>query len=1023
MFEVSHININIYTTLIEEIFEVNNLKITFLHTPLTTKGPLDPQEPLDTEKIESLILNGYNEKAAEELFGIIENYETHSNKELIYRSLSLLNLICDKSPSISLRAIKNLSHFINDSDSWIRLVSLEISYQISLFRPNLLIDLLNKIRERIYDKDPSVRRLTVKIIGNLILSLHMDLGELQEMIEEYTEKLMDNDWKVKLNVIKTIQKILNQDYTKIQNLEPLLSMVIINLRDEDDDVARAAAELLKIHGTYFLTKEKIFYILLNLLYNEENRVKELIIWLFGEIGKEKSSEIILIIPKLINLLKEKDYRIQLKVIEALVNIAENNFDQIWANLLHSMLETSDSNYRNSLINAIFHLSRKNITEIFPYLFEELENPSENIREGIALVFKRLFEEYQIEIENEITKILYQLESRFWRERKKTIILLQNICFILESKKIAVWITIELNNALKIEKDPEVKEEVIYALKNVKTNFLDIDDTIERIKNELSIFQKRIIEFQKIPAQFREKLNSYIQNFKFNDTEIQLNEKYDKILKKIKKFNHSINKFEYKRLAFDLIEEWEETRVQIIEELSIIKGFISEICEEKKTVYVSNLKENINVIIDRINVLKAEFEYVKESKFEADLDEQLSAIELSSIKDDKLSYITQIRKKLFKLDGDIRELLIDNVEFNEIFKDLLQKWVATKIEIQEYLNDLDRQIKLMKDKLIDYILQAEPISTSSESKKINGISTELSYQLLQGHIQSIITERIDGMKNFNEDFNKLVNKLEILIKKNEFSDAKRLIEMNSAQTQNYIEEAEKQIDVILGKEKIFEDNNIFNLYVRPYLNKFNASKELLINKSKNFVRKSNNKLYLNQIKYYLKIINPIKIDLLASYIKLDSESVKDLALKFINKNKLNAKIINDKIYFQQIESEIPGSKEILFFKNIKTIGNEIYLNFKLTNPSNFDFKDLQVSLKVPSYLNFQRKESFPKFLQINELKHGKIFKFNYVLKVDKQKELKKNLFDPTADEIKLDLHYRDQFDIARKTTKHIDLYFP
>ena len=976
---------------------------------------------LDTEKIESLILNGYNEKAAEEIFGIIENYDNHSDKELIYRSLSFLNLICDKTPSISLRAISNITHFINDSDSWIRLVSLEISYQISLFRPNLLIELIDKIRGRLYDQDSSVRRLTVKIIGNLILSLHIDLSELQEIIEEYTEKLMDNDWKVKFNVIKTIQKILNQDYTKIRDLEPLLSMVIINLRDEDDDVARAAAELLKIHGTYFLSKEKILYILLNLLYNEENRVKELIIWLFGEIGKEKSSEIISIIPKLINLLKEKDYRIQLKVIEALVNIAENNFDQIWANLLHSILEASDSNYRNSLINAIFHLCRKNITDIFPYLFEELENPSENIREGIALVFKRLFEEYQIEIENEITKILYQLESRFWRERKKTIVLLQNICFILESKKIAVWITIELNNTLKVEKDPEIKEEIIYTLKNIKTNFPDIDNTIERINNELTIFQKRIIEFQKIPAQFREKLNSYIQNFKFNTTEIQLNEKYNKILKKVKKFHHIINRFEYKRLAFDLIEDWEETRVQIIEELSIIKGFISEICEEKKAEFIFDLKEIINIIIDRINILKAEFEFVKESKFEVDLDAQLSSIELIDMKDDTLGYITQIRKKLFKLDGDIRELLINNVEFNEIFKDLLQKWVATKIEIQEYLNDLDRQIKLMKDKLIDYILQAEPMTISSESKKINGFSTELSFQLLQGHIQSIITEKIEGMKKFNEDFNKLVDKLDFLIKKSEFSNAKRLIEMNSAQIQNFIEESENQIDAILGKEKIFEDNNIFNLYIRPYLDKFNASKELLINRLKNFIRKSINKLYLNQIKHYLKVINPIKLDLLANYIKLDIERLKDLVLKFINKNKLNAKVINEKLYFQQIESEMPDSKEILFFKNIKTIGNEIYLNFKLTNPSNFDFKDLQISLKVPSYLDIQRKDSYPKFLQINELKPGKIFKFNYVLKVDKQKELKKNLFDPTADEIKLDLHYRDQFDIARKTTKHIDLF--
>jgi HEAT repeat protein len=439
---------------------------------------------LDTEKIETLILNGYNEKAAEEIFSFVEDYSNYNKKDLIYRCFSLLNLICDKLPSISLRTVKNIPLFINDTDSWIRLSTLEILYQISLFRPNLLIEMIGKIRGRLYDKDPTVRRLSVKIIGNLILTIHIDLEKLQEIIEEYTEKLMDNDWKVKLNVVKTIQKILNQDYTKIKNLEPLLSMVIINLRDEDDDVAKAAAELLKIHGTYFLSKEKLFYILLNLLYNEKGRVKELIIWLFGEIGKEKSPEIISIIPKLISLLKEDDYRIQLKVIEALVNIAENNFDQIWANLLNSMLETGSTYYRNSITNALFQLSQNNITEIFPYLFEELENPSENIREGIILVFKRLFEEYQVEIENEITRIIYKLESQYWRERKQTITLLNQICFILKNHKIAAWITIELNKSLQNEKDPEVKEEIVYTLDNIKSNFKEIDKTLDRINNEL-----------------------------------------------------------------------------------------------------------------------------------------------------------------------------------------------------------------------------------------------------------------------------------------------------------------------------------------------------------------------------------------------------------------------------------------------------------------------------------------------------------------------------------------------------------
>ena len=132
------------------------------------------------------------------------------------------------------------------------------------------------------------------------------------------------------------------------------------------------------------------------------------------------AEIIPIIPKLINLLKENNYRIQLRVIDSLVTIAENNFDQIWANLI-TALYTGDSEFRNTVINALYHLCQNNIIEIFNYIFEEFENPSENVRDGVALVFKRLYEEYQVEIENEITKILYSLESKYWRERKKTII--------------------------------------------------------------------------------------------------------------------------------------------------------------------------------------------------------------------------------------------------------------------------------------------------------------------------------------------------------------------------------------------------------------------------------------------------------------------------------------------------------------------------------------------------------------------------------------------------------------------------
>jgi HEAT repeat protein/polyhydroxyalkanoate synthesis regulator phasin len=969
---------------------------------------------LDEKEIEKLILNGNYEDAAEIIFKVLQAQENFSN-EIIYKSLNLLNYICDKTPSISLNSVKVISSIINEPNSWIRLVSLEILYQISMYRPNLLIELIDKIRARLFDQESQIRRLAVKIMGKLLLSLHVDEEELQEYIGEFIERLIDEDWNVKILVIKTLKKLLNQDFTKIPDLEPLLSIVIVNLRDEDEDVARSSAELLKILGTYFLSKEKIMYILLNLLQNEKSRVKELIIWLFGEIGKEKSSEIIPIIPKLINFLREDDYRIQLRVIEALVNISKNNLDQIWSNLIHA-LDSEEDEVKNSVLNALYHLCQNNILDIFNYIFEELENPSENVRESVAKTLQRLYEEYQVEIENEITKILYNLDSKYWRERKKSIVLLRTICFILNVQKIAVWIYIELDKVLDDEKDPDVRNEIIHTLKNIKANFERIEEIIKKVNFELELFSNKIKEFQKAPAKFREDLNGYIEEFRFNETEIELNNEYRNILKQIKAFNKRLNKFEYKRLAFNLIEDWEETKLQIIDELSLIKGFISELCDEKKEEFTKSLKEKVRVFYDRISILRVQYDVLKEYDFPDNLDESVFTEPEDKELEEKFNQITQLRNYLFKLDDEIRELILNNVEF-DIFKNLLRTWVGVKIEIQEYLSNLDKKIKVIKDKMVEYFIEIQNRKQNIDTK-LSNITNELGFQLFQGHIHSIISQGIEGFKNFNENFENLNKKIDQLIKKTEFNDAKKIMEMNQKQIQNFIEDYENQIDTIIGK--ITDDNNIFDLYIRPLLTKFIESKEMLIIKSKSFKQKNLAKLYLNQINYYLEVMNPIKINNLSSYMDLEVDDLNELLVNFINKNKLNAKVIEDSLHSPKME-DLYESKDLLLFRTTKTIGNLITLDFKLSNPTSLSFRDLQITLKTPLYISFVKKESFPRFLFVNELKSGNAFKFKYLLKRNRIDERK--ISDPSSDQITLNIFYRDPFNITRKITKKIDLLLP
>jgi len=364
------------------------------------------------------------------------------------------------------------------------------------------------------------------------------------------------------------------------------------------------------------------------------------------------------------------------------------------------------------------------------------------------------------------------------------------------------------------------------------------------------------------------------------------------------------------------------------------------------------------------------------------------------------------------------LFINNLEFSDIFKALLRKWITVKISIQEYLSDLDHQIEVMKEEIVDNYLNIKP---SMDESKIEDLKNELAFQLLQGHIQSVFSHGMEVFKKFNENFDKLSTKIELLIKKKEFINAKQLLEMNTSQIHNFIEETEQQIDKFIAREKIFQHNNVYNLFVRPYLEKWNASKELIINKLRIFLRRQEDTLNLSQFKYYLKVMNPIKLRLLSSYVGMEVDEVKESLLNYINKDKLNAKIVANSLYSLKIETDIIDSQNLLFFKNIKSIGNKIFLNFKLNNPTNFDFKDIQITLKLPTYLKFLKRESFPRFLNLPELKQGSIFKFNYILKINKK--IRKDISDPNVDEIKLVLYYRDPFNFNKKTTKKINFLLP
>ena len=938
---------------------------------------------LHLKEIEQLVIKGSYEKATNHLLEKVEQYRLQKDTEQIYNCLNLLTKICDKSPEISLKTAKSLESLINEQDSWVRVACLDILDRISRYRPNLLIDLLDEIKSRLYDRDNSVRRLAVKTLGTLILNLHIDSEKLTHIVSEYTEKLMDDDWEVKLNVIRTIKAICKKKPSHIERLEPLLSMVLVHLRHEDSEIAKSSAELLKRLGLKFISKEKVFYLLLNLLHNEDPPVQKYIIWLFGEIGEERPNEIISFIPKIINFFKIDDYRIQNKVIGALTKIAGSNFKQVWASFIAAISETSLKSDRNSLGHALFQLSQDHIPKIFPIIFEELDNPSENVRETVSLVLKRLFSEYQIEVENEISKILSKTESRYWRERKNAIQLIEKLISIghIFPKRIIMWICLELNNNLDKEDDVEVKKEIRYTLDKIHSRFPNTQEEIKEIETQISFLRKKIKKFNKIPSDFRETLNSYMDNFKFNTTEVQLNQLYDEILQKIQNFDKEINKFQYKRLAFEILEEWEETKIQIIDELTIIRSHISEMLKKKEKEYKADLKAKINVLIDKINILKAQFDYIKEDPIEEELEGELSPelFSKATLKE-KFDNISLIRKNLLNLDLSIRELLINNVEFDELFKPLIDKWVSVKVEIQINLNKWDKKIKEMKDYIVED-LKENGVSIKSQKDKETP-EKDIIFQIVQSRINSIVTYGFNGLKKLHQNMENSNVKLNSLIRKGQFNNAKKMIQEISSQIKAFIDETENKIDSLIEKREIFKEyNDGFNLYINPVLKQWNDSKELIIRKLRKFENNSKENLFLNQIKHYLNISNPISFEILSNHIKMDKERIKELVFNYIDEEKLDAKIQNSSLYIPTLKTNGAEIYQPNLYKQIRTVGNHLELSLRLNNTSNHDFKDLFIKLETPNYIEIRGTN----FFEIDKLKALQEFQFKYLLKVNKKEK--------------------------------------
>ncbi len=675
-----------------------------------------------------------------------------------------------------------------------------------------------------------------------------------------------------------------------------------------------------------------------------------------------SSKIEFLYDKALNFLKLKDYNSlndSLKILSKEFNETFNNIQDNLSKEEKDEFERELSNF-NSKINTAWNLYKKNNTvkskieyenalqqfyllseKLKDYLKElsKIKSPSKiddslspsvfSSYESLVEEAKKLLEKGEVEKAKEVyeqLKKLYheELPKQFELQRES----LKKNLFTL-SKDLTFALDYEQKN--RFEKG---KKEILDLLKKVldslKNN--DFDTSNMYMKYIMNIFNKLPPGFEEEKKVLQEKivnLNLKIANYKKKLLDEALSEELKEIESLRKKFDvaiknknveeaktiYSLLKKRYLLLPSDILPEKIDVHIKILDDfkkLSLLQKNIFLEENKNKIEECKNIIKNINVLIEKNDIDKAEEEYsVLQNKIQEISDyffEDKALLQNDSLivykkildksKDyykesfeksynDIISFIEQGKKFVDKNNLELAEE--SYVKALKLYSNLKPVFVDKKKELKDKLFELYKKIVLAKDL---NIIEEKSFSIHENYNKLLNLIVDAHHKISSNHLD-IFPNIVD----------------EILVLKN--SLPKNILEKNKSILEE-IKTLEEEKNIYLSAKKI-DDSLLYNKIDEKQIDVFINT----LSKYKKFLESLNENN--NLLDYILEVINKLqyfKQKTIDSFVTIKHKNKK--LNKKLNKN-LNKKLEeklgeesnkNVNVDFEKINSRIKKIKSIL-----------------------------------------------------------------------------------------------------------------
>ena len=686
-----------------------------------------------------------------------------------------------------------------------------------------------------------------------------------------------------------------------------------------------------------------------------------------------------------------------------INYSENSQNEINENI--KQLEIKYNEEKKNIENNFLEINNKYIKNKEEISKEELETLLNDYQ-------KQILNLIDIKFNKEKSNIIFNTQNEFFKKEK------EYVKMVILNEKFKI-----LNTIREIEHNYEMKISNLINNKFNSTSFLNNNPDLTKINeltfekqqllsNNYSLFNKYkelsdsnnqlTFDKEKIDNLYKELSNSHkllLKEKKILESKIDiLNNKNEILFKQINELRQENNELKTKENSFDLKIQINESNYQ--KEIEILKEVnqntkteLDKLLNNKDniinelTIKEKELEENLNKINNEYNIIKAEFDILKEEniKQKSELysnNNKLKNLEnlSSSLKEDNTKYekensnyinnISSIQNELLKLKQKNSNLEEENTKINKI-NEINSRNI---IELKSANETLSKQLKLINESLNPIQLKQ---TSQNQEKQYEEILTKVNHEnsSLKNQLEGFYAELEEKENLINQiysKFNLYIGKTIYEKKNNNENEAIYLLKIIDNDMENLVSEAnsaknlneqiiENQNEIENLKNKIaslikMKTSSLYNNYTSNITNLSSISQIQLYEKVIKYIHYLNIIHSLQDIKMSMKYEDDIKNILISNINEDDIDKINNninQKLSELNNNieDIKKNIENDSVYFEQRLKNLINIEDVKkciseLQKQYENIISNLFESFLQYNASDKDTENIILLLKIP-----------------------------------------------------------------------------